>query len=67
MGHYVENTGNTTLRFLALFRSPHYENVSLTQWLALTPPALVKAHLNLSDEVIASFGKAPQPVVGDKS
>lgn len=67
MGHYVENTGDTTMRFLAIFRSPRYENVSLTQWLALTPPALVKAHLNLSDEVIASFGKAPQPVVGGES
>ncbi len=35
-----------------------------TQWLALTPPDLVKAHLNLSDKVIASFSKAKQSVVG---
>src|SRR5262249_10790791 len=28
MGHYVENTGDDTLRFLALFRSDHYADVS---------------------------------------
>ncbi len=66
MGHYIENTGDTPMAFLALFRSPHYEDISLTQWLALTPPALVKAHLNLSDEVIASFSKVKQSVVGGK-
>jgi oxalate decarboxylase len=63
MAHYIENTGDTPMRFLALFRSPHYENVALAQWLALTPPGLVKAHLNLSDEVIASLSKAQLSVV----
>jgi len=64
MAHYIENTGDNPMTFLALFRSPRYEDVSLTQWLALTPTGLVKAHLNLSDEVIASFSKAKQSVVG---
>jgi oxalate decarboxylase len=64
MGHYIENTGDTPVRFLALFRRPLYQDVSLTQWLALTPPGLVKAHLNLSDEVIASFSKTKQSVIG---
>lgn len=64
LGHYVENTGDGPMRFLALFRSPLYQDVSLNQWLALTPPGLVKAHLNVSDEVIASFSKAKQSVVG---
>ena len=64
LGHYVENTGDSPMRFLALFRSPLYQDVSLNQWLALTPPGLVKAHLNVSDEVIASFSKTKQSVVG---
>jgi oxalate decarboxylase len=38
MGHYVENTGNATLRFLEIFKSDSYADVSLDQWLALTPP-----------------------------
>ena len=32
------------------------------QWLALTPPDLVKAHLNLDDETIAKLPKV-KPVV----
>jgi oxalate decarboxylase len=45
MGHYIENTGNTTLRFLEIFKSDYYADVSFDQWLALTPPELVTAHL----------------------
>ncbi|MFN8661308.1 MAG: cupin domain-containing protein [Thermomicrobiales bacterium] len=64
LGHYVENTGDGPMRFLALFRHPLYQDVSLSQWLALTPPGLVKAHLSVSNEVIASFSKTKQSVVG---
>ncbi|MEZ4561911.1 MAG: cupin domain-containing protein [Thermomicrobiales bacterium] len=64
LGHYVENTGDGPLRFLALFRSRQYQDVSLTQWLALTPPGLVKAHLNLGNDMIASFSRTKQTVVG---
>ena len=28
MGRYIENTGNTTLRFLEIFKSDHYADVS---------------------------------------
>ncbi|KAJ7239409.1 oxalate decarboxylase [Mycena haematopus] len=49
MGHYVENTGNTTLRYLEIFNTDKFQDISLNQWLALTPPNLVKAHLQLSD------------------
>jgi oxalate decarboxylase len=47
MGHYVENTGSTRLRFLEMFRSDRYADLSLNQWLALTPRQLVEAHLNV--------------------
>ncbi|KAH9050371.1 oxalate decarboxylase [Lactarius deliciosus] len=62
-GHYVENTGNTTLRYLEIFNTDHFQDISLTQWLALTPPALVKAHLGLSDDTIAHLNKTKQFVV----
>ncbi|OCH85111.1 oxalate oxidase [Obba rivulosa] len=63
-GHYIENTGNSTLRFLEIVNSSKFEDVSLTQWLALSPPALVKAHLQLSDDVINSLNKTKPFVVG---
>jgi oxalate decarboxylase len=47
MGHYIENTGPGPLRFLEMFRSPTYADLSLTQWMALTPHALVAAHTRL--------------------
>jgi oxalate decarboxylase len=64
MGHYIENTGDETLRFLALFRSAVYQDVSLRQWMAMTPPELLKAHLGLSDEVIAALPQAKQTITG---
>ncbi|KAJ7735617.1 oxalate decarboxylase [Mycena maculata] len=64
MGHYVENIGNTTLKYLELFNSDRFQDISLNQWLALTPPALVKAHLQLSDQTIASLSKTKPVVVG---
>ncbi|KIP11064.1 hypothetical protein PHLGIDRAFT_21943 [Phlebiopsis gigantea 11061_1 CR5-6] len=63
-GHYVENTGNTTLRFLEVFKSDKFEDVSLGQWLALTPPELVKAHLQLSDDTIAKLNTTKVTVTG---
>ena len=47
MSHYVQNTGDVPLKFLEPFRSPRFEDVSLNQWLALTPAQLVKSHLGL--------------------
>ena len=62
MGHYIENTGNESLRFLEMFRSDHYADVSLNQWMALTPPELVEAHLNLDRHTIGSLSKT-KPIV----
>lgn len=66
MGHYVENTGDEPLRFLEMFRSDRFADVSLHQWMALTPPELVKAHLNLGDATIAALQKDKQIVVSGR-
>jgi oxalate decarboxylase len=55
MGHYIENTGDEPLVFLEMFRSDHYADVSLSQWMGVLPPELVKAHLNLDDDTIAGL------------
>ncbi|HXB46316.1 MAG TPA: oxalate decarboxylase family bicupin [Streptosporangiaceae bacterium] len=55
MGHYVLNTGEHPLRFLEMFRSSRYADISLNQWLALTPPELVQAHLNLDQSTTAAI------------
>jgi oxalate decarboxylase len=45
--HYVENTGDSDLRFLEMFKAGTYQDLSLSEWLAHTPPELVMAHLNI--------------------
>jgi oxalate decarboxylase len=63
MGHYIENTGTTPVRFLEVFKSSYYADVSLNQWLALTPPELVQAHLKIDPQTLAAFHKEKFPVV----
>jgi oxalate decarboxylase len=46
-GHYIENTGNTDLVFLEIFKTSEFQDVSLNNWLRHLPPEMVTAHLNL--------------------
>jgi oxalate decarboxylase len=63
MPHYIENTGTSTLRYLELWQSDHFADVSLRQWLAFTPYELVKAHLNIDKSVLAQIPTRKTPVV----
>ena len=53
--HYVENTGNTDLKFLEMFKSSYYQDLSLSEWLSHTPPELVAAHLNLDKATLEAL------------
>jgi oxalate decarboxylase len=55
LGHYVENVGDTDMTFVAVFRAPRYEEVSLSNWLTHTPPGLVAQHLNVEEATIAKW------------
>ena len=63
MGHYIENTGSTQLRFLEMFKSSYYADLSLNQWMALTPRDLLQAHLHLDDKVLDALRKTKAPIV----
>nr|WP_307720651.1 hypothetical protein [Dictyobacter aurantiacus] len=45
-----------------MFKSDHYADVSLKQWMALTPPELVRAHLHLNQNVMGSLSKEKKPI-----
>ncbi|KDR70226.1 hypothetical protein GALMADRAFT_76394 [Galerina marginata CBS 339.88] len=62
-GHYIENIGNTVFDRSFFLSIDVFQDISLTQWLALTPPELVKAHLGFSDKLIASLSKEKQTLV----
>lgn len=63
MSHFIENIGDEPLTFLELFRSPRYLDVSLAQWMALTPPELVEAHLKIDRPTLESLRKEKRSVV----
>ena len=45
--HYIENTGDTDLVFLEMFKADRFQDFSFSAWLAHTPPELVMAHLDI--------------------
>ncbi|KAA8756202.1 oxalate decarboxylase family bicupin [Paenibacillus sp. UASWS1643] len=63
MGHYIQNTGTDTLWFLEIFRSDRFEDVSLNQWMALTPRDLVRDNLNAPPMLLDALRKVKWPVV----
>jgi oxalate decarboxylase len=63
LGHYIQNTGDTDLQVLEVFRAPQFQDVSLSDWVTHTPPKLVAQHLNLSEEVIAKLPKDKPEIV----
>ncbi|KAG5928246.1 hypothetical protein E4U53_002716 [Claviceps sorghi] len=55
--HYVENTGTEDLVFLEVLQAPKFTDISVAQWLALTPKQIIKDHLRLSDDVLDHLPK----------
>ncbi len=62
-GHYIQNTGTETLWFLEMFKSDRFQDVSLNQWMALTPTELVQSNLNIGPELLNVLRKEKWPVV----
>jgi oxalate decarboxylase len=57
MGHYIENTGDSDLVFLEMFKAPRYQDLSLNDWITHIPPELVIQHLGISRETLATIPK----------
>jgi len=62
-GHYIQNTGTETLWFLEMFKSDRFQDVSLNQWMALTPTELVQSNLKIGPELLNVLRKEKWPVV----
>jgi oxalate decarboxylase len=60
--HYVENTGNTDLKFLEVFPTPEYQDISLAEWLAHTPSRLVDQHIGTGEEFLRRIRKSEQVI-----
>jgi oxalate decarboxylase len=62
-GHYVQNTGDQTLWFLEIFKSDRFADISLNQWMALTPHELVQETLHVGPELMNALRTSKWPVV----
>jgi oxalate decarboxylase len=61
--HYIENTGDTDLVFLEMFKSPNFEDLSFAEWLGHTPPELVMAHLKVDKATLDAMQKTKSVVL----
>ena len=55
--HYIENTGTEDVVVLEVLHQGKFTDISVAQWLALTPKQVVKDTLNLPDDTIAGLPK----------
>lgn len=61
--HYIENTGDSDLEFLEIFRSSYYQDISLSNWLSHVPPELVQAHLRIDKATLDAIPKDEEVIV----
>ena len=61
--HYIENIGDTDLKFLEMFKSSFYQDLALSEWLSHTPPELVLAHLNIDKATLEAMPKEKLVIV----
>lgn len=50
--HYIQNTGDGEMKFLEMFASNFFQDLSLNEWLTHTPPELVMQHLGIDRETL---------------
>jgi oxalate decarboxylase len=55
--HYIQNTGDTDLKFLEMFKSSFYQDLALSEWLTHLPPDLVLAHLGIDKATLDAMPK----------
>jgi oxalate decarboxylase len=66
-GHYIQNTGNDDLAFLALFKSPELVEFSLNQWLRHLPVQMTEQHVSLTPTAIARIPDMAMNIIPAKS
>jgi oxalate decarboxylase len=62
-GHYIENTGDTDLVFLEMFKTDQYVDISMNNWIRRLPPELVTSHLNIDEATIKKIPMENQAVI----
>ncbi|KAL8715425.1 MAG: hypothetical protein Q9220_000759 [cf. Caloplaca sp. 1 TL-2023] len=61
--HYIENTGDVDVVYLEVLQAPKFTDISVSQWLGLTPPQVVKDTLHLPDDLVDRLPKYKSYIV----
>jgi oxalate decarboxylase len=62
-GHYIENTGDTDLVFLEMFKADQYVDFSMNNWIRHLPPEMVTSHLNIDEATIKQIPAENQAII----
>lgn len=63
MAHYIENVGTTPVVYIEMLLAGAYNDISVNQWLGLTPRQVVEDHLHLPDSVLDNLPKVKPYIV----
>jgi oxalate decarboxylase len=62
-GHYIENTGNSDVVFLEMFKAPQFVDISLNNWIGRMPQEMATAHLNLDAAALKRIPAEKQGII----
>jgi oxalate decarboxylase len=62
-GHYIENTGDSDVVFLEIFKAPQFLDFSLNNWIRRMPPEMATAHLNLDEAALRKIPSEKQEII----
>lgn len=61
--HYIENTGTEDVVFLEVLQAPRFTDISVAQWLRLTPKQIIKDTLHVPDAFLDRLSPNKQYIV----
>jgi len=61
-GHYIENIGSDDVQVLIVLSSGSYQSISLTDWIASTPPELLATNFGVPQSTFSSFARGNQVI-----
>lgn len=66
-GHYIKNTGTRDLNLVIVFNTPHYQQISLGQWLGANPSQLIADNFGISEDIVNTLPKELIGIAKSKS